>query len=568
MTSDVRWLDEVLPALEEVGQLRELRIIQPDGPWILSIEGQADFAGRRLALSIDVHPEHPGVLPIIRVKDVDAVARLPHVADDGTICYHETVGLSSSLWRPAAVVVAALGRAMHTLQEGLLGNNRGDLVTEAEWYWRRQGAPTIAISYLRPSDKVKLVHVSLGPGAVLHFDAPSLKGGLDSLVTGTEHDRGLFVPLSQTAREMGLDVRQMVEISSLRAIVHRHTILENQKILAARLKKFPAIRWLILGVPRSLQDWALLGLDLGLVEGLHPLLRRSRSAGVCLPFAIQRLDREHVLTRGGASMSMASKKVAIIGCGSVGGHVASALARAGVGELLLVDPERLEVANLFRHVLGRLHVGAYKAAALAIVLGLDVPYLTVRPDLRRAQDLLRGDPTLLGRFDAIVNATGDVTVTRWLNRELHSRCPARIVHTWLEPLGLGGHALLTAEGGAPGCYECLFVGEDGQECLHARSDLAAPDQVFHTMHAACGGAYTPYADLDARRTADLTARLIVEALHGRSPEPRLRTWKSDGWRFAEAGFRTSSRFAIAGSELEVGAVELVDSRCRVCGGHR
>jgi hypothetical protein len=267
-------------------------------------------------------------------------------------------------------------------------------------------------------------------------------------------------------------------------------------------------------------------------------------------------------------MSLARKKVAIIGCGSVGGHIASALARAGVGELLLVDPDRLEAANLFRHVLGRLHLGAYKAVALALVLGLDVPYLTARADPRRAQDVLRSDPTLLGRFDVIVNATGDVTVARWLNRELYPRCTGRIVHTWLEPLGLGGHALLTAEGGAPGCYECLFVGEDGHECLHARSDLAAPDQVFHTTHAACGGAYTPYADLDARRTAELAARLIVEALHARSPAPRLRTWKSDGRRFAAAGFRTSSRFALAGFELDVGAVDLVEPRCRVCGDQR
>jgi hypothetical protein len=267
-------------------------------------------------------------------------------------------------------------------------------------------------------------------------------------------------------------------------------------------------------------------------------------------------------------MSLSNKKVAIIGCGSVGGHVASALARAGVGELLLVDPDRFETANLFRHVLGQLLIGTYKAVSLAMVLGLDVPYLTVRPDPRRAQDVLRSDPTLLERFDVIVNATGDVTVTRWLNRDLHPRCPARIVHTWLEPLGLGGHALLTAEGGAPGCYECLFVGEDGHECLHARSDLAAPDQVFHTMHAACGGAYTPYADLDARRTAELAARLTVEALHTSGLAPHLRTWKSDGRRFVAAGFRTSSRFALVGSELEVDADDWVEPRCRVCGNQQ
>lgn len=566
MTSDARWLDDVLPAVEEAGRLSEPRLVRSNEPWILSIEGVADVAGQRLGLTIDVHRDHPGVLPTIRVEAVGVVTRLPHVADDGTICYHESVGLSSSLWRPADVVTEALARALRTLEEGLLGRSRGDFVTEAEWYWWREGAATRAISYLRPSDKVKLVRVGVTPGPRVILDSPNPIDVTSSELTVC--DRGLFVPLTQTVREVGLDVRSMVELSSLRGIVHHHTSSENRKILSARLKTGSTMRWLVIGVPRSAHDWALLGLDLGRVDGTHPLRRGGSTVGRCRPFAIQRLDREHLLARGGASMNFANKKVVLIGCGSVGGHVASALARAGVGELLLVDPDRLEAANLARHVLGMLHVGANKAVALAAVLKLDVPYLTARPDPRRVQDVLQNDPTLLGCFDVIVNATGDVTVTRWLNRELHPRCRARIVHTWLEPLGLGGHALLTAETGAPGCYECLFVGGDGHECLHARSDLAAPDQVFHTMHAGCGVAYTPYADLDARRTAELAARLIIEALHARNAAPRLRTWKSDGRRFETAGFRTSDRFALVGSELDVGSDDLVDPRCRVCGDQR
>jgi len=48
--------------------------------------------------------------------------------------------------------------------------------------------------------------------------------------------------------------------------------------------------------------------------------------------------------------------IAVIGLGSGGGAVADMLARAGVGKLTLVDPDKLETKNIQRHVLTHSHV--------------------------------------------------------------------------------------------------------------------------------------------------------------------------------------------------------------------
>lgn len=58
-------------------------------------------------------------------------------------------------------------------------------------------------------------------------------------------------------------------------------------------------------------------------------------------------------------------RVAVVGCSGTGSLVAEALARNGVGTLVLVDPERIEDKNLNRIVnAGRMHVGRLKVDVL------------------------------------------------------------------------------------------------------------------------------------------------------------------------------------------------------------
>lgn len=63
--------------------------------------------------------------------------------------------------------------------------------------------------------------------------------------------------------------------------------------------------------------------------------------------------------------ALAGETVSVVGCGSVGSAVADMLVRAGVGRIVLVDPETLAVENVGRHVLTAKDVGLPKAVALA-----------------------------------------------------------------------------------------------------------------------------------------------------------------------------------------------------------
>lgn len=94
--------------------------------------------------------------------------------------------------------------------------------------------------------------------------------------------------------------------------------------------------------------------------------------------------------------------VAICGLGGLGSNVAVALARAGVGTLILIDFDRVDISNLHRQQYLASQVGQFKAQALSDNLLEIAPYLNLVPHtVRVTRDNLAG---LLRDADVICEA--------------------------------------------------------------------------------------------------------------------------------------------------------------------
>ncbi len=75
---------------------------------------------------------------------------------------------------------------------------------------------------------------------------------------------------------------------------------------------------------------------------------------------------------------LASKTVAILGCGGLGSNCAAMLVRSGVLKLTLVDFDTVEAGNLNRQMFFTDQVGMIKVDALAITLGRIDPSVNLR----------------------------------------------------------------------------------------------------------------------------------------------------------------------------------------------
>ena len=135
--------------------------------------------------------------------------------------------------------------------------------------------------------------------------------------------------------------------------------------------------------------------------------------------------------------------VIVFGLGGVGSYAAEALARAGVGELTLVDQDTLSVSNINRQLYA-LHstVGMYKAD-VAAARCLDInPALRVHP-VCATYDAAHREDFFTARYDYIVDAIDlvscklDPTLLTVTDLARTSGCPlARVMRRELRRRGI------------------------------------------------------------------------------------------------------------------------------------
>ena len=99
-----------------------------------------------------------------------------------------------------------------------------------------------------------------------------------------------------------------------------------------------------------------------------------------------------------------SATVAICGLGGLGSNIAIALARAGVGNLILIDFDRVDITNLHRQQYKANQIGQYKTDALAENLMDTSPYTAVKTVTEKitkdnCADLLKDADIVCEAFD-------------------------------------------------------------------------------------------------------------------------------------------------------------------------
>ena len=97
--------------------------------------------------------------------------------------------------------------------------------------------------------------------------------------------------------------------------------------------------------------------------------------------------------------------VAVCGLGGLGSNIAISLARAGIGKLILIDFDKVDITNLHRQQYKASQIGKFKTEALTENLKETAPYMeiethTVRIDENNAIALLKSADVICEAFDS------------------------------------------------------------------------------------------------------------------------------------------------------------------------
>ncbi len=97
-------------------------------------------------------------------------------------------------------------------------------------------------------------------------------------------------------------------------------------------------------------------------------------------------------------------RVAVAGLGGLGSNIAISLGRAGVGHLLLVDFDKVDLSNLNRQQYSISDIGRYKTDALSGILSRINPYLDIKTKTvciteSNAADIFSGYSIVCEAFD-------------------------------------------------------------------------------------------------------------------------------------------------------------------------
>jgi molybdopterin/thiamine biosynthesis adenylyltransferase len=138
----------------------------------------------------------------------------------------------------------------------------------------------------------------------------------------------------------------------------------------------------------------------------------ARELAVILPEPeASRLDDDHKALQG--------RKIAVVGCGSLGSKLAVMLARAGVSDFFLLDDDLLLPNNFVRHDLDWRDVGTHKADSVAkrIQLVNTAATCNVRKDRLGGQESSGSVESLiesLSEYDLLIDATAEPAVFNYL----------------------------------------------------------------------------------------------------------------------------------------------------------
>lgn len=464
-------------------------------------------------------------LPRIRVElPRGAPDVLAHIGAGGHICYAAKGSLVLDIFDIPGQTLACLDRAADVLDVSLRGEMNKDLEDEFFAFWH--GDHCFLDIYPSDPGNLELLFAGRGEGDSQHafvtndvtrtrlkLKAMSLTE--DKLITGAafrvktsakpKPHQGVWPP--QTVASL-LQWQGHLDPSSRRNI--------ESRLLGACISGRRVALCVVDSPLTQYAFWVEFGTTSTAARQLAAEARVRLYASKVYPMITVRIDDRYITLRNAPDRpTLSGKRIALVGCGTIGGFLAELLLKAGAGmengELTFVDPDILLPQNIGRHRLGLNRALQSKAIGLEEELSAGAPTANIRSLPIKAEE------ADLTRFDLIINATGEEALGHYLTRKFADRgmfVPTLAI--WVEGPGIAVRGLLRDDV-EYGCTRCLSSMD--RSPLYPAVNEPLPMEL---AGQGCESLYVPFPASVSVQAACLAAEMVREWA-ANAPSPRMRT---------------------------------------------
>lgn len=373
-------LDETINYIKTYGeQLVELVTLIPDSHLIdyrrvsQAFRIQIEVLGGPATLVVGLPKDFPSILPLF-FDSQRQFGDIPHVEEDGLICYTRDENILIDERYPGAIVLDCLKKVVDVLDKGETNSNNIDFLEEFEVYWSRACAYIAHAMINELEESVRELEL-----IVLTFEEnltfftyekamdpfPYMEKLFHQNLSAKEKRRCLYIPLDPGTFIKPPRKDEIWSLKELKDNIFRNLSKTKKEQLIQLLRRSPKsnsrIEHLVISLSIETNKKALFGVILHYPDGmvhnrkakvmLHPLIQSPAKIDL-FPVHIKRHNKEFLFTRTGSGMQFVSKHAVVIGVGAIGSVVALGLSKAGFKTITLIDQDWLDTENVYRHELG------------------------------------------------------------------------------------------------------------------------------------------------------------------------------------------------------------------------
>jgi len=546
--------------------------IKKGGHWIVW-KIIVDNSRHPLNLLVAIPKIFPDELPKIYLskKDYLDIRPIPHVDKNRLVCTRDTTVAVINEDKPGEAVDQLVTIAVEEIiNKGLRKENIADYVDEFLAYWNDE-AEYRFLSLFSPGgkiEKLQIIRLSkafLNSNWIFASSEEEVKKWLSPFKIEIDKESiydSLYLPLQEpiSLPQNKIDFYKIIKTAgkSYLSAVGKYFSQRDSNLFI--LFSFPLKQERILAGWSQTNPTRINGFRGG--SSKIPLNLKMINSDI-KKIRIERIDKERLFNRGGVGIkqSIADRKIALIGCGSLGSHLAISLSKTGISKFLLVDNECVEPENVARHVCGFFEAGFNmpKSEAIKDRLLEHFPHIECIAYNDDILDLLHQKESFLNNYDLIIVALANMSIERRLNFLLRKGViAAPLLFLWLEPYGVAGQILyIHPINGC--CYQCC-LDYDG-EFLYS---VAKSNEEFYKREAGCQSTFVPYSNLEIEYFTAIAGKKIIGFLEDQPKVSILYTWLGNLAFFKSLGYQIKDEWF---ADLSYSIHEKIISQsknCKIC----